>query len=693
MVKGRFRKTLQPSSFVYRALCVLLVAEVAALPSPPQRSWGVASGEPVSRVDAAKAHSASAGASAGPVSRGPGLVYVENDVENLGDSRGAADSAADTMAKPAVKPRSQPTNDTAKPRTIDSIDPAEEITLNMLEGLLNVSLDNGTQGPVQPPAQESAVAKAEADAVDAVDGSHYVQALPEQLVQPPVSLGGSARRHHHRTPHGGEPGARGDTPKAPSGGAAGLDVGDGPGLVFVENDVANLGEQAPAPADAVDVMGPEAVPQPANDLTKPRNVGSVDLPTDITLSVMDALKNVSLDNNSLSFVASTLQEGTGVARALAGDGAHYVPALPEQLVRPTLALAGGARRHHHHTPHGFMQYFLYHHGISMCLVFGFAIVALLGALGLGAGLVASSFGHWRLGSDVRHQVESLQRCTAAEIEQRLPTGGGYDLAFSKPLSSCQLLRLEGRVRGPIAGRGPLTAAPPALTAPLTGQPCVIYSASVSRQVHDGMHAAPVAFSSASTDFSVALLDAPHIHIELSGESVSLFDLCGGRLVERCSLANCPERWQDFTLVHRTTPGNDWTTSFISRTETSILEFQECALFVGAVVTLVGELHRGADGTLTLRPLQSNSKAAVSSQTPGTPRLRSILTEKLRASWDRGGATQWDQAPGGRTSQKVLISDDPTLLDTGTQMPGKPRAVMCKCRQRLAPGTRAPTPDK
>ena len=45
-----------------------------------------------------------------------------------------------------------------------------------------------------------------------------------------------------------------------------------------------------------------------------------------------------------------------------------------------------------------------------------------------------------------------------------------------------------------------------LKAPLTGRSCVLHSASVSKQLHDGVPAVPVAFAASSVDFMVTLVD-------------------------------------------------------------------------------------------------------------------------------------------------------------------------------------------
>jgi hypothetical protein len=187
----------------------------------------------------------------------------------------------------------------------------------------------------------------------------------------------------------------------------------------------------------------------------------------------------------------------------------------------------------------------------------------------------------------------------------------------------------------------------------------------SRQLHDGVPPVPVAFASSSVDFVISLKDAPHILIHLRGEDVSLFDVGRGRCAERLTFGAAPERWQDFVVTHRAAaPGIDWQTSSQLSADGATLDFQECALLIGGLATFVGELHRGADGTLYLRPLQSDN---ISTDTSGTPRRRS-LTERWRTSWERGGCEAALTTPheGKEKSkahfEKVLASDDIHLLE-------------------------------
>jgi hypothetical protein len=203
-----------------------------------------------------------------------------------------------------------------------------------------------------------------------------------------------------------------------------------------------------------------------------------------------------------------------------------------------------------------------------------------------------------------------------------------------------------------------------------------------------MHPVPVAFASASVDFVISLRDAPQVRINLRGEDVSLFDVGKGRCVQRKSFAAAPEHWQDFILTHRAAaPGNDWQTSSHLRSDGTLLEFQECALLVGVLATFVGELHRGADGALTLRPLQ------IESHSPDISGTHSFdLQERWRTSWECGGceaANVASRPPSPRQGrdeakvhfEKVLASDDVRLLESSGSVLGSASKLLRRLPSR------------
>mmetsp|Transcript_33743 Transcript_33743/g.73847 ORF Transcript_33743/g.73847 Transcript_33743/m.73847 type:complete len:507 (-) Transcript_33743:70-1590(-) len=166
---------------------------------------------------------------------------------------------------------------------------------------------------------------------------------------------------------------------------------------------------------------------------------------------------------------------------------------------------------------------------------------------------------------------------------------GHHLDSSLPETrNLGALRLGARVLGPVAGA-------PSLLTPLTGRQCVLYTAGVSRKTEENPEHEPVAFAAACTDFFVALTDkdVPQENVEVRGGDLPLFDIEEGSFSEIRRWGASPEHWKAFAL-HGEQKG-------LAAEDAATLEFQERALLVGASVTLFGELHRLADGTLTLQP--------------------------------------------------------------------------------------------
>lgn len=255
----------------------------------------------------------------------------------------------------------------------------------------------------------------------------------------------------------------------------------------------------------------------------------------------------------------------------------------------------------------------------------------------------------------RKHVESLARCSGKdEVEKALPSTSSsksYDCAIAAA-SSGQPIRLEGIIEGPCSGD--------ALIAPLSGKKCVLYSASVARQLHEGIHPVPLAFASSSTTFTITVRDAEDLKVEIKGEDVFLFDMHAGRNSTQCTFAAAQDHWQDFVLTHRSSSsGTDWQSSSSLRVEKAILDFQECFLEIGAQVTVVGELVRAVDGSLSLRPCQEDEAPLAA----GSPTISALSRpDRYLTSWERGigqdnSAAECSVAGRG----KVLVSDDPSLF--------------------------------
>lgn len=230
---------------------------------------------------------------------------------------------------------------------------------------------------------------------------------------------------------------------------------------------------------------------------------------------------------------------------------------------------------------------------------------------------------------------------AALIDDYLPRLGGYDCALARPSSSGQRLRLEVQILGPSP-----------LQAPLTKRPCVLYFATAGRRLHDGVQPLSVACSSASVPFKVALADTPQVHIHIRGEDVALFAMVGGQLSAKKLLGQAPDHWRHFVNMNRSSNKSD------DFSPIAALEFQECALLVGAVVTVVGELHRGSDGNLTLRPLRHEASeldmaTMIRDQSQGDRKTGNNL-----AHGDTSDNLQDEVCE--TLASRVLVSDDPSL---------------------------------
>lgn len=139
----------------------------------------------------------------------------------------------------------------------------------------------------------------------------------------------------------------------------------------------------------------------------------------------------------------------------------------------------------------------------------------------------------------------------------------------------------------------------------------------------------------------------------------------------------------------------------------MLEFQECALLVGSLVTLVGELHREVDGRLTLRPWPGGCSSTASKL--GYPAAFSYAgsfgnegyepkREGWRTSWEghdadplgmeeaRKAAVAAIDAPTDAPEariEKVLASDDPSLIELGGDASGAIMGAIMACRRAVA----------
>ncbi|CAE7400719.1 unnamed protein product [Symbiodinium sp. CCMP2592] len=179
--------------------------------------------------------------------------------------------------------------------------------------------------------------------------------------------------------------------------------------------------------------------------------------------------------------------------------------------------------------------------------------------------------------------QAIRMVSAEEVEQLLPSfRGSYDCALSKPKSVGQPLRFRARIYGPLDEQLPLSA-------PMCEEVCVVHKTKVEQNA-PGQEAKVIAERSGCVDFVATLEGAPDIQLTVHGKEVRMcFSSCAK---EMRSLRAVPAKWREF--VQAEGAGADYA-------EEDPLVFQEEALRVGQLVTLVGDLHRDASGQLLLWP--------------------------------------------------------------------------------------------
>lgn len=272
------------------------------------------------------------------------------------------------------------------------------------------------------------------------------------------------------------------------------------------------------------------------------------------------------------------------------------------------------------------------------------------------------------GTEARRRVRSLEITSGDKIKRSLRHRTGYDCLLLQPQAAAGVTRLEGTV---------LASPRAVLQAPLARCGCVLFSASAAEIRLDSVRAPPVAFCAMSSDFEVVPWTAgSELRVRVCGRHVVLFDTTPGSCQHiRTSLSDAPAHLRDFVRAHRTTAAASADASAVGG---AVLEFTECMLAVGAVVTCVGELRREPTGELGLWPLQqdlSDSDHAPDALEGAGPARQAVP-----------GLTSWERVaePGSDARlEKVMISDDPRLL--GSVRPAAGPGVAAQLCERVACG--------
>jgi hypothetical protein len=284
----------------------------------------------------------------------------------------------------------------------------------------------------------------------------------------------------------------------------------------------------------------------------------------------------------------------------------------------------------------------------------FAVLAIFVSILLLLIVGAGRIGRWILDlyrhseeKNLRQHIEGMRRSPGLDIVNQLIASSVHDSAICRPLASKQLIRLEARVEEAASGF--------CLWTPLTQQACVRFNATVSRHDKHSRLPVPLSYQCSSIDFVISLLDAPHVRIEIEGRHLSTFDMTAGRMSAKRTFDSAARHWQEFALNSQI--GGKALPPSRFRSEHNVLEFQETALVLGTRISVIGELHKNAVGTLLLKPaMEENCK---------------VGEEEWRTSWESTGlkeSSSWMPIRNPLSAArkpwlgKVWVSDDPTLLD-------------------------------
>lgn len=266
-------------------------------------------------------------------------------------------------------------------------------------------------------------------------------------------------------------------------------------------------------------------------------------------------------------------------------------------------------------------------GIVAFVAVGCAIVVRLSLL-----FRSGSRADLRQATNVRAKTELMVASRGAELRSMFGVAGENESDDAKakaatdvqPMRPGMLMRVQGRV---VAKPGT------SLMAPFSSRHCVLYSASASHQRHDSVHQPPLAFFSSHSDFEIEALDEPGLTLAVHGQDVSLFDMGAGLHCCEHAFSSAPVSLRGFVIAHpaiAAAPACGQTGQALG-SDGLLIDFRECALVVGSVVTCVGEVARDRCGRLGLVPWQPAPQAL-------------------------GYATHHDPLVG-----RVMISDDPSLI--------------------------------
>mmetsp|Transcript_105824 Transcript_105824/g.304105 ORF Transcript_105824/g.304105 Transcript_105824/m.304105 type:complete len:585 (+) Transcript_105824:139-1893(+) len=266
------------------------------------------------------------------------------------------------------------------------------------------------------------------------------------------------------------------------------------------------------------------------------------------------------------------------------------------------------------------------------------------ALKLGFGAVVMMLALATISSVWRGKTSSDGLC---QVVRHMPITSAAQIRTTE-LNSGALVRLQGRVRCRPAGF---------LTAPFSDRACAMYSASVTRCRHDSIHSPPLAYHAARNDFVLEVAGEPGVSLLVHSHDVELFSMAEGLHVREHVFSAAPEPCRGFVMSHMLA-ASDASAQFGACVDLSSdgtdLEFRECALLEGALVSCVGQIVRDRKGDLGLHPWQPESVDSGAGRSTGVRWLRDATPLARKGSRSRTSLI-------GR----VMVTEDVGLTGTAT----------------------------
>lgn len=268
------------------------------------------------------------------------------------------------------------------------------------------------------------------------------------------------------------------------------------------------------------------------------------------------------------------------------------------------------------------------------------------ALKLGFGALVMMLALATISSVWRGKTSSDGLC---QVVRQIPITPAAQIRTTE-LNSGALVRLQGRVRCRPAG---------CLTAPFSDRACAMYSASVTRCRHDNIHSPPLAYHAVRNDFVLEVAGEPGVSLLVHSHDVELFSMAEGLHVREHVFSAAPEPCRGFVVSHMLA-ASDASSQFGACVDLSSdgadLEFKECALLEGALVSCVGQIVRDRKGDLGLHPWQPESVDSGS----GRSAVQGF-------KWLRDATPLARKGSRSRTSLigRVMVTEDVGLTGTAT----------------------------